>query len=48
MIKFAQFGAGFIGKIHGSNIVKHPKAELTYIYDVGPAAAESLAAQLGS
>ena len=48
MIKFAQFGAGFIGKIHGSNIVKHPKAELTYIYDVVPAAAESLAAQLGS
>jgi len=48
MIKFAQFGAGFIGKIHGANIVKHPRAELTYIYDVVPAAAESLAAQLGA
>ena len=48
MIKFAQFGAGFIGKIHGANIVKHPRAELTYIYDVYPAAAEELAAKLGA
>ncbi|HEX5940835.1 MAG TPA: inositol 2-dehydrogenase [Anaerolineales bacterium] len=47
MIKFAQFGAGFIGKIHGANIARHPKAELTYIYDVNTAAAEQLAAQLG-
>ena len=47
MIKFAQFGAGFIGKIHGANIAKHPRAELTYIYDVNTAAAEQLAAQLG-
>lgn len=48
MIKFAQFGAGFIGKIHGANIAKHPKSELAYIYDVYPAAAEQLAAQLGA
>src|SRR5215216_3285057 len=48
MIKFAQFGAGFIGKIHGANIAKHPKSELEYIYDVYPAAAEQLAAQLGA
>lgn len=48
MIKFAQFGAGFIGKIHGANIAKHPRSELTYIYDVFPAAAEQLAAQLGT
>jgi len=47
MIKFAQFGAGFIGKIHGANIANHPRAELTYIYDVNRAAAEQLAAQLG-
>ena len=47
MIKFAQFGAGFIGKIHGANIAKHPRAELTYIYDIYPAAAEELAAKLG-
>ena len=48
MIKFAQFGAGFIGKIHGANIAKHHKAELSYIYDVNIDAADQLAAQLGS
>jgi myo-inositol 2-dehydrogenase/D-chiro-inositol 1-dehydrogenase len=48
MIKFALFGAGFIGKIHGANIAKHPQAGLTYIYDVNMAAAEQLAAHLGS
>lgn len=48
MIKFAQFGAGFIGKIHGANIAKHPKAELEYIYDVNRQAAEELAAKLGA
>jgi myo-inositol 2-dehydrogenase / D-chiro-inositol 1-dehydrogenase len=48
MIKFAQFGAGFIGKIHGANIAKHPRSELAYIYDVNTAAAEHLAEQLGA
>jgi myo-inositol 2-dehydrogenase / D-chiro-inositol 1-dehydrogenase len=48
MIKFGQFGAGFIGKIHGANLANHPKAELTYIYDVNTAAAEQLAAQAGA
>ena len=48
MIRFAQFGAGFIGKIHGANIANHSKSELTYIYDVNTAAAEQLAAQLGA
>ena len=48
MIKFAQFGAGFIGKIHGANIANHPRAELAYIYDVNTAAAEQLGAQLGA
>lgn len=47
-IKFALFGAGFIGKIHGANIAKHPQAELMYIYDVNTAAAEQLAARLGA
>lgn len=48
MIKFGQFGAGFIGKIHGANIAKHPNAELTYIYDVSTEAAEQLAGKLGA
>ena len=48
MLKFAQFGAGFIGKIHGANIAKHPRSELTYIYDVNTAAAEELATKLNA
>ena len=48
MVKFAQFGAGFIGKIHGANIAKHPRAELASIYDVNRDAAEQLASKLGA
>src|SRR4026207_842875 len=48
MIKFAQFGAGFIGKIHGANIANHPRAEPAHIYDVNQSVAEHLAAQLGA
>ena len=48
MTKFAQFGAGFIGKIHGANIAKHPQSELAYVYDVNMAAAEDLATKLGA
>ncbi|MFN8439303.1 MAG: inositol 2-dehydrogenase [Caldilineaceae bacterium] len=48
MMRFALFGAGFIGKIHGNNIAAHPRAKLQTIYDVNQAAAESLAAQHGS
>ncbi|MBI1877760.1 MAG: inositol 2-dehydrogenase [Chloroflexi bacterium] len=48
MIKFALFGAGFIGTVHGGNIAAHPRAELQYIYDVNIAAAEQLAARLGA
>ena len=47
-IKFALFGAGFIGKIHGANIARHSQAELAYIYDVNTEAAEQLAVQLGA
>ena len=48
MIKFALFGAGFIGKIHGSNIAAHPRAKLHYIYDVNTSAAQELAAKHGA
>jgi myo-inositol 2-dehydrogenase/D-chiro-inositol 1-dehydrogenase len=48
MIKFALFGAGFIGKVHSANIARHPVSELTYIYDVNQAAAEPLAAKFGA
>lgn len=48
MIKFALFGAGFIGSIHGANIAANPRAELAYIFDVSSEAAEKLAARLGA
>ena len=48
MIEFGLFGAGFIGSIHGANIAAHPRAKLTYVYDVYPAAAQKLAARCGA
>ena len=48
MTRFALFGAGFIGTVHGGNIAAHPRAELRYVYDVDAAAAERLAARLGA
>ena len=48
MTKFALFGAGFIGKIHGANIAANPRATLQYVYDVNQVAAEQLAAQSGA
>ena len=48
MTKFALFGAGLIGRIHGSNIATHPRAELQYVYDINTAAAEQLASRLGA
>jgi myo-inositol 2-dehydrogenase/D-chiro-inositol 1-dehydrogenase len=48
MIKFALFGAGFIGTAHGNNIAAHPQAELQYVYDVNTAAAGQFAARLGT
>ena len=48
MIKFALFGAGFIGKAHAQNIFNHPRCSLESIYDVNTEAAEQLAASLGA
>ncbi|HEX5689586.1 MAG TPA: inositol 2-dehydrogenase [Roseiflexaceae bacterium] len=48
MIRFALFGAGFIGTAHARNIAAHPRAKLAYVYDVNAAAAQELAAQLGA
>lgn len=48
MLKFALFGAGFIGTAHGNNIAANPRAELQYVYDVNTAAAEQFAARLGA
>jgi myo-inositol 2-dehydrogenase/D-chiro-inositol 1-dehydrogenase len=48
MIKFALFGAGFIGTVHANNIVAHPRAKLRHVYDVNTTAAEQLATRLGA
>ena len=48
MIKFALFGAGLIGRVHGRNIAIHPRAELQYVYDINTAAAEQLASRFGA
>jgi len=48
MIKFALFGAGFIGTIHGNNIAANPRAKLEYVYDVSADAAKQAAARLGA
>ncbi|MFL5660652.1 MAG: inositol 2-dehydrogenase [Ktedonobacteraceae bacterium] len=48
MTKFALFGAGLIGKIHGNNIAAHPRAKLQYVYDINTEAAEELASRLGA
>jgi myo-inositol 2-dehydrogenase/D-chiro-inositol 1-dehydrogenase len=43
MLRFALFGAGFIGSAHAANLARHPNAELAVIYDVVAANAEALA-----
>jgi myo-inositol 2-dehydrogenase/D-chiro-inositol 1-dehydrogenase len=48
MIRFALFGAGFIGQVHGANIAAHPRAELRYVFDVNEAAAAALAERCGA
>jgi myo-inositol 2-dehydrogenase / D-chiro-inositol 1-dehydrogenase len=48
MIRFALFGAGFIGTAHAGNIAAHPRAALWYVYDVNTAAAAQLAARHGA
>jgi myo-inositol 2-dehydrogenase/D-chiro-inositol 1-dehydrogenase len=48
MTKFALFGAGLMGGIHGRNIATHPRAKLQYVYDINAAAAEQLASRFGA
>jgi myo-inositol 2-dehydrogenase / D-chiro-inositol 1-dehydrogenase len=48
MIRVAVLGAGRIGKIHAANVASNPRARLAVVVDPIQAAAESLAAALGS
>ncbi|HEY6409948.1 MAG TPA: inositol 2-dehydrogenase [Ktedonobacteraceae bacterium] len=48
MMKFALFGAGFIGRVHANNIAAHPRATLQYVYDINTQAAKEVASRLGA
>ena len=48
MIRFALFGAGFIGQVHGANIAACPRTRLQYVYDVNVEAAKQLADRCGA
>ena len=48
MLRFALFGAGFIGSAHATNLVRHPGVELATVYDVATANAEALAQRYGA
>ena len=45
MIGIGVIGAGRIGRIHATNLYRHPDADLRYIVDVSEAAATELAAE---
>ena len=47
MINFALLGAGRIGSIHGTNVARHPKANLKALYDPFKENADRLSAELG-
>lgn len=48
MIRFALFGAGFIGQVHGANIATNGRTKLQYVYDVNDQAAHQLADRFGA
>ena len=48
MIRFGVIGAGRIGKVHARTIAGNAKAQLAYIADAMPQAAQSLADQYGA
>jgi myo-inositol 2-dehydrogenase/D-chiro-inositol 1-dehydrogenase len=48
VIRFGLFGAGFIGAVHGGNIVANPRSALTRVYDPDHQAAVRLADRLGA
>ncbi|MEY4751630.1 MAG: inositol 2-dehydrogenase [Pseudomonadota bacterium] len=47
-IRFGVIGAGRIGKVHAKTIASNPKAQLAYVADAMPQAAQALAAQHGA
>jgi myo-inositol 2-dehydrogenase/D-chiro-inositol 1-dehydrogenase len=48
MVKFAVLGCGRIGRMHALNLARHPRAELTYVYDIAADAAAAVAEATGA
>jgi len=48
MLRFALVGAGRIGRMHAENLVRHPKAALSHVYDVVADAAAEVAQRHGA
>ena len=48
MVKFAVLGCGRIGRMHATNLARHPRAELVWVYDVADAAAAGTAEATGA
>ncbi|MGH1481500.1 MAG: inositol 2-dehydrogenase [Geminicoccales bacterium] len=48
MTRFALFGCGRIGRMHGLNLARHPRTELVSVFDVFAKAAEETAAATGA
>jgi myo-inositol 2-dehydrogenase/D-chiro-inositol 1-dehydrogenase len=48
MLRFALFGCGRIGRMHADNLVRHPKAALSHVYDVVADAAAEVAQKHGA
>ena len=48
MVKFAVLGCGRIGRMHALNLARHPRAELSYVYDVADQAAAATAEATGA
>ena len=48
MINISLFGAGFIGSVHASNLLKHPRVNFKYIVDPRPEIAAKFAAMTGA
>ena len=46
-MQFALFGAGRVGCVHAENIVNHPDAALSHVYDVDRSASERVVEALG-
>ncbi|HEX2529748.1 MAG TPA: inositol 2-dehydrogenase [Geminicoccus sp.] len=47
MVRFGLFGCGRIGRMHADTTARHPRATLSMVYDVVPAAADAVASKHG-